>query len=236
MRRHAFLFVLILLVCGLAFATPQQQTESHPPAGAQNPPSPNESNAAGDVAHGAEKEAHKVAHPTEDHGEHHEEPKFLGLPAWIFKLINMVLFFGFLGYLVGKPIKGALASRREAIRREADEARERKQKADQIASDIDARLRQIEEEIRAIHQRAEVDGERQKRDLMLAAEAEGAKILQSARNEVDNRLKHARQELTEHARQLTADRAAAILKSEITEDDQRRLFENSLRDVREGQS
>ncbi len=223
MRRA--LVIVFCLIALTVYASPEQSTTSTA-----------EGNAAGKVAAGAEKEAHKAAHPTEDHGGAHEEPKFLGLPAWIFKLINMLLFFGLLGYLAGGPVKRALASRGDSIRREAEEARERKVKADQIASDIEARLNQIENEIRAIHDRAEIDGERQKRELMVAAETEGAKILQAARNEVDNRLKHARQELTEYAGQLAADRASAILQSQITEDDQRRLFENGLRDVKEVQS
>lgn len=224
MRRA--LFVLFVLFIALPVDSPAQQSSA----------SSTDSNAAGKAAHGTEKEAGKAAHPAEDAGGHHEEPKFLGLPAWIFKLINMLLFFGVLGYLVGGPIKRFLASRGDTIRREAEEARERKLKADQIAGSIEARLQQIEHEIRAIHDRAEKDGERQKRELMAAAETEGAKILQAARNEVGNRLKHARQELTEYAGQLAADRAAAILQSQITEDDQRRLFENGLRDVKEVQS
>ena len=45
-----------------------------------------------DVAHGSEKVSHESAHPGEEHGGHTEEPKFLGVPSWIFKVINMLLF------------------------------------------------------------------------------------------------------------------------------------------------
>jgi F0F1-type ATP synthase membrane subunit b/b' len=57
--------------------------------------------------------------------------------------------------------------------------------------------------------------------------------VQSARNEVDNRLKSARRELTEYAGQLATERAEAILKEKITEADQKKLFEESLREVGE---
>ena len=86
-------------------------------------------------------------------------------------------------------------------------AETRRAKADQMASDIQARLVQIEVEVKSIHARAEVEGERQKRELIAVAEAEAAKILASARNEVDNRVKHARHELTEYAGQLASERA-----------------------------
>ena len=62
------------------------------------------------------------------------------------------------------------------------------------------------------------------------------KMLAAARNEVDNRLKHARNELTEYAGQLASERAEAILRETITEQDQRNLFQESLRQVGEVRS
>jgi F-type H+-transporting ATPase subunit b len=189
-----------------------------------------------DVAHGSEKTAHEAAHPGEEHGTQEEEPKFLGLPAWIFKLANMLLFLGLLGYFIGGPIKRALAERHQNIQHAAEEARTRRQKADQIAGDIQARLAQLEDEIKSIHERALQEGERQRRELIAAAEAEAQKILGQARAEVDNRLKNARHELTEYAGQLASERAEQILRERITPADQTKLFNESLREVDEVQS
>jgi F-type H+-transporting ATPase subunit b len=187
----------------------------------------------GSAAHGAEAEAHKVAHsdeaPHTDEG--HAEKKYFGIPGWILKTLNMILFIGVLVYFVGGPVKKAFAERSAAIRRAADEARERREKSDRMADDIQARLAAIESEVRAIHERAQVEGERQKRELITAAEAESQKILQAARNEVDNRLKHARAELTEFAGELAAQRAEQLLREKMTEQDQKKLFEESLREV-----
>jgi F-type H+-transporting ATPase subunit b len=186
-----------------------------------------------DVAHGSEKTAHEAAHPGEAHGNQEEEPKFLGLPAWIFKLANMLVFIGLLGYFLGGPIKRALAERHQNIQRAAEEARTRRQKADQIAGDIQARLALLEDEIKTIHERALQEGERQRRELIAAAEAEAQKILGQARAEVDNRLKNARHELTEYAGQLASERAEQILRERITPADQTKLFNESLREVDE---
>jgi len=208
MRRLAMLILMALIVPAYAFA---QQ--------------------AGEVAHGAEKTSHEMAHPNEEHGGEHEEPKFFGLPAWPFKLVNMIAFIWLLWHFLNKPIRKALADRDQKIRGEAEEARARRAKADQLAADIEARLKQIEEDVRSIQERALADGERQKRELIAAAEAEAQKILQAARHEVDNRLKHARQELTEYAGQLASDRAEQLLRERITDDDRRRLFAESVREV-----
>lgn len=190
------------------------------------------------AAHGAESEAHEVAHPDE-HGagaEEQHEKTYFGIPGWILKIANMLLFIGVLVYFVGGPVKKAFAERSEAIRRANEEARERRARADQMAGEIQARLTAIEAEVKAIHERAEAEGERQKRELLAAAEAEAQKILAAARSEVDNRLKHAKGELTEYAGKLASERAESLLRETITEQDQRKLFKDSLREVGEVQS
>lgn len=196
-----------------------------------------DNNAAGSVAHGSEKAAVERTQSSGEHAEGKEAEKtYFGIPGWILKIVNMVLFIAFLVWFAGGPVKTALANRTVEIRKAADEARERRAKADSLAADIQKRLSQIEADVKAIHDRAEQEGERQKRELIAAAEAEAQKILTAARNEVDNRLKHARHELTEYAGQLASERAEAILRQSITDADQQKLFQESLTEVREVQS
>ena len=217
--RRALLIIVLLSVPAFLFA----QT--------------NHANDANNVAQGAEKAAHEQAHPTEAHGGEHEAPKtYFGIPGWILKLVNMLLFLGVLGWALGGPIKKALGERRVQIQTDAEEARARRAKADQLAADIQARLTQIENDVRGIQERAQSEGERQKRELIAAAEAEAQKILQSARNEVENRLKRARHELTEYAGELATQRAEQILREKVTDQDRERLFEDSVREVAEARS
>jgi F-type H+-transporting ATPase subunit b len=216
--RRAIFIILLLLVPAILFAQ-------------------NHANDANNVSQGSEKAAHKTAHPGEEHGEGHEAPKtYFGIPGWILKLANMILFLGVLGWALGGPIKKALTERRVQIQTDAEEARARRAKADQLAADIQARLTQIENDVRGIQERALAEGEKQKRELIAAAEAEAQKILQSARNEVDNRLKRARHELTEYAGELATQRAEQILLEKVTDNDRERLFDESVREVAEARS
>lgn len=221
MRR--FLIILMLFIAPALFAAEAPVDKS-----------------GGSAAHGAASEAHEATHgeqASEAHGEKHEEKLYFGfVPGWVLKILNMLLFIGVLVWLAKGPVRSAFAERSAAIRRAADEARERRTKADQMASDIQARLAAIEAEVRAIQERAEAEGERQKRELIAAAEVESQKILNTARTEVDNRLKHARNELTEYAGQLAAERAEQILREQINEQDQKKLFQESLKQVGEVQA
>jgi F-type H+-transporting ATPase subunit b len=217
--RRAIFIILLLLVPPILFA----QT--------------NHANDANNVAHGAEKAAHEQVHPNEAHGGEHEAPKtYFGIPGWILKLANMLLFLGVLGWFLGGPIKKALIDRRVQIQADAEEAKARRAKADQLATDIQTRLTQIENDVRGIQERAQAEGEKQKRELIAAAEVEAQKILQSARNEVDNRLKRARHELTEYAGELATQRAEQILREKVTDNDRERLFDESVREVAEARS
>jgi len=145
----------------------------------------------------------------------------------------MLLFIGVLVWLLGGPAKRFFAERNGQIRNAAEEAKARRAKADQLASDIQARLTQIEADVRAIHERAEAEGERQRRELTEAADAEAQRILATAPAEVDSRLRHARHELTEYAGELAAERAEQIVRQSITENDQKKIFNESVREVAE---
>jgi F-type H+-transporting ATPase subunit b len=209
--RTASIALLVVLLAAFAYAA--------------NPQAPDK------VAHGGEKVEAKAAHPGEEEGGPAEGAKFLGLPAWIWKLANMLAFFAFLVWALRGPVKGAIASRHEQIQRELLEARERRAKADEMARDIQARLSRLDGELRAISERALSEGEKQKREMISAAEAEAQKILQSATNEIENRLKHARHELTEYAGQLASERAEQLLREKITDADRQKLFRESLSEV-----
>jgi len=164
-------------------------------------------------------------------GASHEARTYFGIPEGILKFVNLILFFGVLGYLVAGPVKKAFNERAAQIRTQLAEAETRREKAGSFAADMEQRLKQLESEVAVILERAQQEGDRQKRELIAAGEMEAQKILNTARNEVDARLKAARKELTDYAGQLAADRARAILEQSLTEADRRRLFAESVEQI-----
>lgn len=199
---------LFLLVTLSAFSVPAAQ---HEPAHAAAP---------------AAKASHEAGTPQTQ--EHHEEKRYFGIPAWILQTANILLFIAVLIFLVRKPLGQMFRGRSESIRSQLAEARTRREKADRLAEDIQSRLSQIETQVGSILQRAREEGERQKKEMIASAEAEAAKILASAKNEVEMRVKLARKELTEYAGELAADRAEKILQGALTEADRRKLFTEGL--------
>lgn len=179
------------------------------------------------MARGAAAETHDTVHEDESHAPR----TYFGIPEGILKFVNMVLFFGLLAYLIAGPAKKAFKERRDGIRAQLAEAKARREKAGNFAADMEKRLEQLEKEVAVILERAQEEGDRQKRELIAAGEAEAAKILVTARNEVEARLKAARNELTDYAGQLAADRARSILEQSLTESDRKRLFAESVEQI-----
>lgn len=179
------------------------------------------------MARGAAAETHETVHEDESHAPR----TYFGIPEGILKFVNMVLFIGVLAYLIAGPAKRAFKERGDGIRSQLAEAKTRREKAGSFASDMEKRLEQLEREVAVILERAQEEGDRQKSELIAAGEAEAAKILVTARNEVDARLKAARKELTDYAGQLAADRARSILEQSLTESDRKRLFAESVEQI-----
>ena len=54
---------------------------------------------------------------------------FLGLPMWIWQLLNLIGFLGVLGYFVARPLARAFGARQQAVEARILEARQRRQEA-----------------------------------------------------------------------------------------------------------
>ncbi len=188
---------------------------------------------AGTVAHGSIEEAHEEAYPPAEHEAPHEERTYFGVPGWILKLANMILFLGVLGWLLKGPISNAFRDRRKAITTRLSEADIRRERSERMSEEIQERLAKVEGELDAIRARAEEEGRRQGQQIVENSEREAEKILAAARSEIDQRLSQARRELKAYAAELATDRAHDLVATSIDERDRNALFQQSVDRIRE---
>ncbi|MBW3563910.1 MAG: ATP synthase F0 subunit B [Acidobacteria bacterium] len=187
-----------------------------------------ESEQTGSIAHGSEQEAREEFLGEEHADEAHGSETFLGIPVWIWKLANMILFIWVLWRLLRKPFWTFFANRKKDIAESLETAAERKERAERMESEIRERLDKLEEEIEGIRQRAAEDGERISREIAANAERDTEKVRRAAQAEIEQRLRNARQELRSEAARLAAERASQIVESTITESDRRKAFEAGI--------
>lgn len=153
---------------------------------------------------------------------------FLGLPAWIWMLANLILFFGVLGYYLAPPIARFLEDRGRQIREELEEARERRAEASDLQSTLGAKVAELERQIDELLERAEREGRREHDEVLAQAEREKERLLAQADSEIEHRVQQARQELKDYTTELAARLARERLDDELDAGTRRDLFRRNL--------
>ena len=164
-----------------------------------------------------------LAQEAEEHAS-----KFLGLPLWIWQLANLVLFLGVLLYFVARPLAAMFRQRQLDVEKRLTEAKALREEAAQLGAQVRERMSRLDSEIEEIRSRGRADGETERAALTERADREVERVRKEAEQEISRRLAAAKQELRKTAADLTAGVAHDVLAAQITDDDRRRLLEESV--------
>jgi F-type H+-transporting ATPase subunit b len=164
-----------------------------------------------------------LAQEAEEHAS-----RFLGLPLWIWQLANLVLFLGVLLYFVARPLAAMFRQRQLDVEKRLTEAKALREEAAQLGAQVKERLSRLDQEIEEIRSRGRADGETERAALTERADREVERVRKEAEEEIGRRLASAKQELRKTAADLTASVAHDMLSAQITDDDRRRLLDESV--------
>lgn len=160
--------------------------------------------------------------------EGHEATKLLGLPFWVWQVLNLGLFLAVLLYFVARPLGDAFRKRQVEIEERRQEAEKQRASVDRLAGDIRERTALVEREIEQIRKQGIVDGQEAREALAAKATEEAARIRKQAEEEIDRRVLAARDELRRTAADIAGNTAADLLTREITSADRERLLADGL--------
>lgn len=164
-----------------------------------------------------------AASETEEHAA-----AFLGIPLWIWQVANLALFLGVLLYFVARPVAAMFRKRQLEVEERLREARTMRAEATRLEADVHERMARLDVEIEEIRARAVTEGEAERAALGERANHEVERARREAEAEIGRRLAAAKLELKRTAADLTASTARELLAAEITDDDRRRLLEESV--------
>jgi len=164
--------------------------------------------------------------------EHSES--FLGLPMWLWQLVNLIAFLGVLGYFVARPLAQAFGRRQQAVEERIVQARQRREEAARLETEIHERLARLDQDLAEVRARGLSEGESARAALIRKADEEVERVKREAEHEIARRLAFAREELRRTAADLTASAALTRLSSEVTDDDRRRLLDEALSNLGKG--
>jgi F-type H+-transporting ATPase subunit b len=192
---------------------------------AQPEPSPTTAGEARAVETQATPETAAAAETQE--GEHEE-----GLLPAVARLVNFVILVGALIYLLRSPFATYLSDRGTQIRSDLVNAAEMKQTAAAQLEEIDRKMKALPGELAALGAQGAEEIAAEEARIRAAAAAERDRLLDQARRDIDQHVKVAERELVNHAADLAVGVAAERIKKTITDEDQKRLADRYVQQLK----
>jgi len=150
----------------------------------------------------------------------------------IARLVNFAILAGSLWYLLRSPIAKYLADRGTQIRSDLVNAAELKQTAAAAIEEIDRKMKALPAELEALRAQGAEEIAIEEARIRAAAAAERERLLEQARREIDLQVKVAERELVAYAADLAVGVASERIKKTITSDDQQRLVDRYVQQLK----
>lgn len=157
-----------------------------------------------------------------------EEAHGSGSQVFLGKVINFILLFGGLTYVLFKPVKMFLDARSQGISRDLDEAEASRTEAEKSLLQARGRLETISGEIEALMKEAEEEARREIRLILEAARRESDRIKQQAAQEMNMLTKAGIRELREYAAETACTLAQERIQKRMTFETQSSLIDKSI--------
>ncbi len=146
-------------------------------------------------------------------------------------ILNAVIFFGYLAYILRPTVRDGLKSRRASMEKALRDAEEKQAQAAKRLEEYAHKLANLEEEVAGIVAGYEAQAKADKKRL----EADTERAIERLRREADftigQEIKKAEKALRQEAIQDTLEAAAQMVQSRITEADRRRLVDQYVQSL-----
>jgi F-type H+-transporting ATPase subunit b len=175
-------------------------------------------------------ETHEAAAGAEAHAEGEVHAETIWGP--ISRFVNSAILFGVLFYFLRKPMAAYLSSRDSEIRNDLVTAAEMRKTATAQLAELQQKLAALPGELELLKARGQEEIVAEEARIEQAAAAERERLLEQTRREIDLQLRIAQRELVEHASNLSVGLATDRIRTNITPDDQVRLVDRYLQQVK----
>ena len=153
------------------------------------------------------------------------------LLALLYRSINFIIFFGVLFYLLRKPLKQALADRKDTIQKELQDLEAKKEEANREFQILEKRISNIKEERETILAEYKAEAEKEKQKIIDNAQKTASRIIDQSQITIQQEMQKANQALRQEMSDLAVRMAEDLLKKNITDDDQKLLIGEYLAKV-----
>jgi F-type H+-transporting ATPase subunit b len=149
----------------------------------------------------------------------------------IVALLTFVVLLVVLRKWVWKPMVEQLRHREEAVAKTIESAEKRQKEAEAVLAEYSARMAGVEADSRKVLEESQRKGAVERDRILADAREESRKYAEAAKADIEQARQDALSELRYVAADVATDLAQRVLCRSLTEDDHRRLVEESLQEI-----
>jgi F0F1-type ATP synthase membrane subunit b/b' len=153
-----------------------------------------------------------------------------GLELW--KFLNLAIFVVVFIFLLKNNLKNALAARRDTIKRELAKAHQEREQAYAMLSESESKLAHLDHDVKDIQEHARQEAAAEKDRLAAATTRELEKMKLQADRELETADRIARKELRQFLATRSIDKARAVVLAEVRPEDDIRIINESIGELR----
>ena len=147
---------------------------------------------------------------------------------FIGKVINFLVLFGGLTYILRKPLGQFLQGRADSLGNALGGAKESREEAAGKLTEIKSRLKRLDDEIERLRQEADAEGRTLKQRFVIEAKQDIERLKNFTRQEIEMLTRDAIREIKEYAAALATDLAQLRIKDLMTDEFQSSLIDKSI--------
>jgi F-type H+-transporting ATPase subunit b len=156
-----------------------------------------------------------------------------GESAWtssklLWRVVNTIALLALLVYLLKKPLVNFFSDRTAQIKKDLDEAREQREKAEVLIADYKQKIAGMEQELEKMRAELSKSAELESEKVKANADRMATSIVESARVTADQEVRKAKADLKNEAVELAVQMAEALIREKIGDDDRERIIEDYL--------
>lgn len=163
----------------------------------------------------------------------------IDLPEWVnypglelWKFADLAIFLAAGIFILRKPLKSALATRRESIKREIVLAQEEREQAAAKLAEAQAMLARLDSEIAGVQAQARQEAALERQRLAKAADNEIEKLKAQANREMEIARKAAQKELRRFLANRSLELARESVANQLRPEDDNRLIKDRIEELR----
>jgi len=141
----------------------------------------------------------------------------------VFKWANFVILFGSLAFLLKKPMGDFFRTRQNDIAGGLKRAEDAQSSAQARMDEIERRLAHLSSDIAALRAETQKESLADRERVLADAKREVERVIEQSQQEIERVARTVEREIKEHVADLVIDRASNTLRTEMTQDDQKRI-------------